>query len=796
MRRWALSLVLAMLALITLGMAGVFVVFDGNDEGAAIRADFQPRAEKTATVQAAASQPQAGDAEIAPATADGEAPEAGTSASQAAIRQNPRLESSMVQLVTIQSAEGPAAAADFAVRSGIALRDGQVQIVLEAAPGTTEAVSQTAQAAGGTIQTVHGDLVQAEVPVESLINLGSSPSVEYVRQPRRPTLAVTSEGVADIGATSWHAGGETGAGASVAIIDPGFTGYQDRINSGELPADLIAVSFVAGGDINGDGEVHGTACAEIVHDVAPGAQMYLVNFRTDVELGNAVDYLIAQGVDVVSASWGFFDEFRGDGQGPIDAIVQNANANGILWANAAGNSAQNHWSGQFTDADVDGWNEFAVGDEGNDIAYSLPAGSSIRLFLTWNRWPVTDQDYDFYLVRAATGTIVAWGENRQLVTQTPSESLYYEVPPGRSGTYYVMINKHSATGDATFQLYSYPYPFQYQVAAGSLGGQPADSPYAMTVGAVPFGGTTIEYFSSRGPTIDGRTKPDIVAPDGVSTQTYLNLGSPFYGTSAAAPHAAGAATLIKGSDSAYTPAQIQAMLESRATDLGSAGKDNTYGSGKLNMGAIPPDNTPPLVTGIQPSGTISDSAGSVIVDYMDTSSGIDTATAQVQLDGIAMLGCNATQSQVSCPFSGLTAGLHSITGSVSDNSGNVTTFSGSFTTDCGRPLLALETPASFWASYEDYLKNELSVTFFFFYTGSTYFFKLRMVGSINTNSAVLASAVPVAVGDVTAGAGSCVPITVKYVVPSGVSGFRSTIYATAQDGCGASYAYPSPFLEP
>lgn len=786
-----------MLAFLTLGMAGAFFVFGGGHEGAAIHADLLPPARDAAAFQDSAPRPPADEGGSAPDAMSGEDSGSGSAVFRTDAKQNPGLQSSMAQLVAIQSAHGSAAAADFAEESGIKLRDGQVQVVLEAATGATEAVSKTIEAAGGKVETVHGDLVQAEVPVESLAALSKSPSVEFVRQPSKPTLATTSEGVADIGAVPWQTAGDTGAGASVAVLDPGFSGYQDRINSGELPAGLIAMSFVAGGDITGGGEVHGTACAEIVHDVAPGAQLYLVNFNTEVELGNAVDYLINQGVDVVSASWGFFNDFRGDGQGDIDTIVQTANAAGITWANAAGNSAQNHWSGQFADADGDSWHEFATGDEGNDI--NLAAGSSISLFLTWNRWPVTDQDYDLWLYWSGNpNNPVAGGTNWQNGSQMPSEQINYTVPAGRGGTYYVKIERFSAAGDATFQLYSYPSSFQYQVTEGSLGGQPADSPYAMTVGAVPYGGTTIEYFSSRGPTVDGRTKPDIVAPDGVSTETYRVLygpGTPFYGTSAATPHAAGAATMIKAAYPAYTPSQIQAMLESRATGLGAAGKDNTYGSGKLNMGAIP-DHEPPLVTGIQPSGTVYDSSGAVVVYYVDSNSGISPSSVQVQLDGVTMLGCTATASQVICPFSGLTAGVHAITGSVGDNSGNTANFSGSFTTACGKPLLSLEAPSSFWASYEDYLNNELSVTLSFCNTGATAALNVAMVGSINTNSAVLVSVVPVYVGDIISGPGSCAPITVKYAVPTGVSRFRSTIYATAEDGCGATYAYPSPFLEP
>ncbi|MBI5870335.1 MAG: S8 family serine peptidase [Actinobacteria bacterium] len=802
MRRWAaLSLALAMLAFLTLGMAGAFFVFGGGHEGVVIHADFMAPAWNRAAIQDSAPQARVDGGGNGQEVPDGEVPGSRNASSRADAKQDPKLQSSMVQLAAVQSAEGPAAASDFAKESGIRLRDGRVQVVIEAAPGATEAVSIAAEAAGGKVQTVHGDLVQAEVPVESLASLAKSPSVEYVRQPHRPTLATTSEGVADIGAVSWQAAGDTGAGASVAVLDPGFTGYQDRINSGELPANLIAMSFVAGGDINGGGEIHGTACAEIVYDVAPGAQLYLVNFNTDVELANAVDYLIAQGVDVVSASWGFFGDFRGDGQGDIDTIVQNANAAGITWANAAGNSAQTHWSGLFTDADGDNLHEFAVGDEGNDFSYYVNVGDSISLFLTWDRWPLTDQDYDFHLVWTGNASnnyqsvIVAESLNWQGVNHltAPSEQIGYTVPPGQGGTYYARISKYSAAGDATFQLYSHPFPLQYQVAAGSLGGQPADSPYAMTVGAVPYGGTTIEYFSSRGPTIDGRIKPDIVAPDRVSTVTYGLSGFP--GTSAATPHAAGAATLIKAAFPAYTPSQIQARLESLATGLGVPGKDNTYGSGKLNMGPVL-DHAPPLVTGVQPSGTVYDSSGAVVVYYMDSYSGIDAASVQVQLDGVAMSGCAATASQVSCPFSDLAAGLHSITGSVSDTSGNTASISGSFTEACGKPLLSLETSSSFWASYEDYLSHELSVTFSFCNSGTNDAFNVAMVGSINTNSAVLASLVPGSVGNIAGGSGSCAPITVKYLVPAGVSRFRATVYATAENSCGLNYAYPSLFLEP
>src|SRR5436309_2772662 len=81
------------------------------------------------------------------------------------------------------------------------------------------------------------------------------------------------------------------------------------------------------------------------------APIYLANFDTEVELANASQWLTAQGVQVINASWGYFTSGPGDGTGIVDAIVAQSTAAGTLWAVAAGNHAGRHWSGQFRDTD-------------------------------------------------------------------------------------------------------------------------------------------------------------------------------------------------------------------------------------------------------------------------------------------------------------------------------------------------------------------------------------------------------------------------------------------------------------
>jgi len=121
------------------------------------------------------------------------------------------------------------------------------------------------------------------------------------------------------------------------------------------------------------------------------------------------------------------------------------------------------------------------------------------------------------------------------------------------------------------------YP-EYRVDYGELT-SPADSPDALAVGAVSLNYER-EYFSSRGPTLDGRIKPDICAPDGVTTSTYgYKL---FYGTSASAAHVAGTAALLLSASPYYDSNLLKTALITQTYAL-SAQPDNNYGHGLCQL---------------------------------------------------------------------------------------------------------------------------------------------------------------------------------------------------------------------
>ena len=88
--------------------------------------------------------------------------------------------------------------------------------------------------------------------------------------------------------------------------------------------------------------------------------------------------------------------------------------------------------------------------------------------------------------------------------------------------------------------------------------------------------------------MDGRIKPDIMGPTGVKTYAYGSQD--FHGTSAAAPHVAGASALILSANPELTVSELRNKLFEATVDMGSPGKDNIYGHGRLDLAQI--DITP------------------------------------------------------------------------------------------------------------------------------------------------------------------------------------------------------------
>lgn len=116
-------------------------------------------------------------------------------------------------------------------------------------------------------------------------------------------------------------------------------------------------------------------------------------------------------------------------------------------------------------------------------------------------------------------------------------------------------------------------------------GTPADNSRAMTVGAVWADGT-IAKFSSRGPTYDGRVKPEVVAP---GVKIYVAVSGASYGlsngTSYSGPYVAGVAALLKQAHPEWTNLQLREALLQTAMSANNSRPNLTYGWGLVQASA-------------------------------------------------------------------------------------------------------------------------------------------------------------------------------------------------------------------
>jgi hypothetical protein len=351
--------------------------------------------------------------------------------------------------------------------------------------------------------------------------------------------------------------------------------------------------------------------AEVVHDMAPDAQLFLACVDDSVAFKNAADWLTQQGVQVVNASIGFLDTGRGDGTGPDDSpagVVRAGRLAGQLWVTAVGNEAQVHWAGTAT-SDSKGYVLFSSTAEDNGFA--LPAGQKATVSVRWDAWPTTNQDLDLFVMTqphapsSPTDPDIGWSSTRQQKDTpgglSPTESVDISNDTGQVAQYWVFLaNRNAAAGThVDLSVFGSVTSLQYATPAGSVV-EPASSPYALAVGATKPGSGVPEQFSGQGPTVDGRVKPDLTGYDDVSTYTYGPVGFP--GTSAASAHVAGAAAVLKSANPNLDASEITGLLEDSAAQ---PGFDNVYGRGLLHLGppeasdaAQPPHPTPytPLAT--------------------------------------------------------------------------------------------------------------------------------------------------------------------------------------------------------
>ena len=527
------------------------------------------------------------------------------------------------------------------------------RVLVDIRADVTPAVLARIRALGGTVvnSVPRYRAIRARLPLAGLEPLAERADVQWIRaadQPRirtqQPVAAAraadpaapaasrkvdTSEGDAAHRAdAARRAHGVDGTGIGVGVISDGVETLAAQQATGDVPAHVTilpgqeggAFDVACGGRSNGS---EGTAMMEIVHDLAPGAELFFADGGGGpAQMAQNIEDLCTAGADVIVDDIAYLLAPALQ-DGVIARAVSAVTARGCHYFSAAGNGGNlQHrtsavWEGDFAagaSLDLDGvasgatYHDFGRGATGNGIVGS----GMYYMSLQWSDpLGASDNDYDLFLI-GANDNVIASSTNTQDGTQDPFE--YF--PGACAGEYAgarLVIVRNAGAADRYLRLDA---GSALGIATGGNTFGHAASRQAVGVGAVPVpaeGGAfdataTVEWFSSDGPrriffeadgtaitpgdysSAGGRLlhKPDVAAANAVSTST--PGFSPFYGTSAAAPHAAAIGALMveaAGGPAHLAPAALRAALTANALDILAPGVDAASGAGiALAPGAV------------------------------------------------------------------------------------------------------------------------------------------------------------------------------------------------------------------
>lgn len=400
-----------------------------------------------------------------------------------------------------------------------------------------------------------------------------TPAVEEATPDAQAANAVSlpqrerAERLVELGVQRWHAAGFRGKGVKVAVLDTGFRGYREQLGKA-LPAQVAVKCFRADGDLEARDSQHGILCAEVIHALAPEAELLLATWEPNQpeQFLQAADWARRQGARVLSCSvimpsWG-----DGEGGGPIHDKLRRILGSGkqsddVLCFASAGNTARRHWSGRYA-AGSDGCHEWQAGQADNRIRPWGDDRVSVELCCP------TSCRYTVEVYDAATGAEVGRGtsgnagRNAAVVRFIPS-----------AGQRYRARVKLTDGQPQPFHLVVLGGELEHSTARGSVA-FPGDSPEVVAVGAVDEDGARLGY-SACGPN-SKRPKPDFVAQVPFTT---LWRDRPFTGTSAAAPQVAALAALSWSRNAGWTAGQVRQALQQWSRDLGDPGHDCETGFG-------------------------------------------------------------------------------------------------------------------------------------------------------------------------------------------------------------------------
>jgi len=535
------------------------------------------------------------------------------------------------------------------LESLIQIRNGRVVIDVTV-KGSQEEAKRQLEKAGAKITGSYGRMISATIPVASLPLLEQATQVRFVRPAYRPKHQDAKlRGNGNVQAPSAPAPFQTvysqgdtaqgsylarkkyksdGKGVKVGILSDSYNnldGAMQGVKNGELPGSgnpydhKKPVKVLV--DLDSGGIDEGRAMAEIVHDVAPGAEIaFNTAYLGQAAFAQGIVDLAKIGCQVITDDILYLEEpFFQDGI--IAQAIDKVTKKGVTYFSAAGNNSAKSYESSYRPTSYAPFGSklgtaHNFGAPGSSPIYFqpvyVPVGSVFSISFQWDQpffsagGAGAESDLDVYILNPQ-GDIIAFSNEDNLLNGDPGEFADF-FNSYNSTTFYIALVKYSGPDPSRLKYIMYddgsfysgvPIPGQlaptitgHANSAGAIAtaatwylNTPAyglDVPLAESYSSL--GGTRI-YFDNQGGRIPPvlRKKPEITAPDGGNTSFFYSDNSAdgdiypnFFGTSAAAPHAAGVAALMIDAQklNTITPDQIRGIMSTKTYDM-----DDRYTAG-------------------------------------------------------------------------------------------------------------------------------------------------------------------------------------------------------------------------
>ena len=526
------------------------------------------------------------------------------------------------------------------------VQDGQI-VVDAVASDTDDANSLLADLTALGLQqgAVFGAVVSGLLPIEAIDEISTIDNLTFANpayQPltnigsadaRQPVSQIDQAINSNVARRDFNVDGN---GVTVGVISDSYNalgGATNDVQSGDLPGINNPNQFETAVDILKDDDDNnntdeGRAMAQLIHDVAPGANLaFHTGFNGTANFAQGIIDLADAGANVIVDDLTYHNQpmFQ---DGIIAQAVDRVVDRGVAYFSSAGNQANNSYENSFVSSGqiIQGFvaHDFDPGPGVDTLQQiTIPAETNLAVSLQWDSPFLSassvsggaTSDLNIYLLDDTGTQVLARSTGNNIgrdaveVLSFTNDNLFptqfnLAITNPRGDTpnrlKYILLNTSTINEFAT----NSSTVFGHHAATGAMAvgsafyRNPTDLAADSSVGP-----TTIlfDQLGNRLTTPEIRQKPEIVAPHGTNTTFFPALdnngdgvddsdieqdGFPnFFGTSAAAPHAAGVAALMLEVVPGTPPDILYEALKNSAIDMGAPGVDNQSGAGLIQADA-------------------------------------------------------------------------------------------------------------------------------------------------------------------------------------------------------------------